>query len=156
MAKKTTEITTSQVTFTGNFQQVISGELKPGAEVTILFDPNRLPFERSLDKKGKPAWIISAFYQFSPDGTVNEIKLVPEKVSAGKKGAKVETEPFLKGEFTVPEGSEVAIIWFRNSGTTGKEYYDSDFGKNYRFPITPVVSEKLEVEPAPKKRAKKA
>ncbi len=146
--------TLPQLVFTGDFRQDVTGELKSGAEVTILFDSERLPFERSLDEKGKSAWSISAFYQFAPGEEIYKVNLLPEK---GRKKTKAESEPtFLKGVLSVPPESREAIIWFLNTGTTGNEYYDSDFGKNYRFPVLPDASVEPEPKPVKKTRPKKA
>jgi hypothetical protein len=148
MPKKAVEKTiSSELVFTGDFQQNVAGELKTGAEVTILFDSNRLPFERSTNEKGKAEWTISAFAQFAPEGAVSEIKLAP-----AKKGKTADST--LKGVFTVPADSQEAIIWFLNTGKSGNLYFDSAFGKNYRFPVIAEVTE----TPAPVKkvRAKKA
>ena len=138
MSKKVINTTLS---FTADFQQNPTELIKAGTEVTILFDSNRLPFERSTNEKGKPEWSISAFTQFSPEGSISEIKLAP-----AKKG----TDSVLKGNFTVPTDSNEAIIWFLNTGKSGNVYFDSDFGKNYRFPVAAEVLE----TPAPAKKAR--
>ena len=142
--------TLPQLVFTGDFRQDLTGEIKSGTEVTILFDSERLPFERSLDEKGKSAWTISAFYQFAPGEEVFKVNLLPEK-KRQKPTAESGTPTFLKGVLSVPTGSREAIIWFLNTGTTGNEYYDSAFGANYRFPVEPEAAE----TPAKKPRAKK-
>src|SRR5215204_6203253 len=85
--------TLPQLVFKGDFQQIVTGEIKSGSDVAIIFDAERLPLERSLDKKGKPAWTISAFYQFSPADSVNQIDLILEKNGARKKG-KADEETF--------------------------------------------------------------
>ncbi|MBX7174225.1 MAG: hypothetical protein K1X72_24845 [Pyrinomonadaceae bacterium] len=157
MPKKAINTTnTPQIIFTGDFQQNITEEIKAGTEVTILFDSKRLPFERSVDKKGKPQWEISAFYQFSPVGPINEVKLVPEKKV--KKAEATVTDEVLKGSFTVPAGSQEAILWFLNTGKSGEVYFDSAFGYNYRFPVLPEVAQVTEAQPktVKKTRAKKA
>jgi hypothetical protein len=142
---------TLQLVFTGQFEQSATGELKPGAEVTILFDASRLPFERSSDKKGKPEWTISAYCQFAPDGAVSEVRLAPEK--AAKKATEGDGN-LLKGTFTVPAEGREAIIWFVNTGRSGNVYFDSDFGKNYHFPV--LAAEPAPETPVKKTRAKKA
>jgi hypothetical protein len=146
-----------QIVFKGDFQLDVNGEIKSGSEVAILFDAERLPVERSLDEKGKPAWTISAFYRFSPSTEVASIDLASEKNGSSKK-EKAGEKTFLKGIFTVPSGSEEAVIWFRGTGSAGDEYYDSDYGKNYRFPVSPAAAEPEIVEEAPlkKRRTKKA
>ena len=147
--------TLPQLVFKGDFQQDVTGEIKSGSDVTILFDAERLPFERSLDAKGKSAWTISAFYQFAPGSEVNKIDLLPEK--AAKKAKAENGGKLLKGVLPIPSGSEEAIIWFLNTGQTGNEYYDSDFGKNYRFPVltNTIETEIAEAAPAKKPRVKK-
>ncbi len=145
LATKSKKDDPTTIIFTGDFQQELKGEIKPGSKVTILFDATRLPFERSIGTKGKPEWTISAFYQVAPNAEVKEIKLAPEKAKAS------DEVNILKGVLPVPaEGSE-AILWFLNTGATGGVYFDSAFGKNYRFPVT-VSAE----EPVKKSRAKKA
>ncbi|MEK7724678.1 MAG: DUF6209 family protein [Acidobacteriota bacterium] len=148
MPKKDLNTTLS---FTADFQQNTTETLKSGAEITILFDSNRLPFERSTNQKSKPEWSISAFYQFSPEGEVNELKLAPEKAKKGKDST---GDTLLKGVFTIPTDSSEVIIWFLNTGTSGQVYFDSNFGKNYHFPIVAEVTETI--APAKKARAKKA
>ncbi len=141
-----------QLVFNGDFQQAVTGEIKSGSDVAIVFDAERLPFERSLDAKGKPAWTISAFYQSLPGGEVNKINLLSEKPAGRKKAKDANEATILKGVFTVPSGSEETVIWFLNTGDTGNEYYDSDFGKNYRFPVLPETVETEVAEPAPAKK----
>ena len=142
-----------QLVFRGDFQQDVTGELKSGANAAIVFDAVRLPLERSLDAEGKPAWTISAFYQFLPGGEVDKITLSSEKAAAHKKTA--DAAAILKGVFTVPAGSEEAIIWFVNTGSSGDEYYDSAFGNNYRFRISPKAVE-TDAAPVKKPRAKRS
>ena len=127
----------------------VKGEIKPGSKVTILFDAARLPFERSVSPKGKSEWTISAFYQVAPGAEVGEIKLVREKSGAAKKAG--DEVNILKGVLSVPAAGSEAILWFLNTGATGGLYFDSDFGKNYHFPITAPAE-----EPVQKSRAKKA
>src|SRR5688572_1741094 len=130
---KTKKDDLTQLVLTGDFQQELKGEITPGSQVTILFDSARLPFERSVSAKGKPEWTISAFYQIAPSPEVNEIKLIPEK-------SKTKSETvILKGVLSVPATGSEVVIWFLNTGSTGEYYFDSDFGKNYRFPIAPAV-----------------
>jgi hypothetical protein len=143
MSKKAVNTTLS---FTGDFQQNATETLKTGAEVTILFDADRLPYERSTGVKGKAEWSISAFVQFSED-VIKEVKLAP-----AKKG-----ETTLKGVFTVPAESNEVVLWFLNTGKSGNVYFDSNFGKNYHFPVVAEVVEVVETPaPAKKARAKKA
>jgi hypothetical protein len=143
--------TLPQLVFKGDFQQDITGEIKSGSDVAIIFDAGRLPLERSLDEKGKPAWTISAFFQFLPGGEINKINLLSEKSGTRKKVRDSDEGAILKGVFTVPSGSEEAVIWFLNTGTTGDEYYDSALGNNYRFRVLP---ETVETDPAPVKKTR--
>jgi hypothetical protein len=147
------DITLPQVVFKGDFQLDVNGEIKSGSEVAIIFDAERLPFERSQDEKGKSAWTISAFSQFAPGGEVSKVDLQPEKKKKAKDAAE---ETLLKGVLSVPAGSREAIIWFLNTGKTGNEYYDSDFGKNYRFSVSPeIIETNGDSKPVKKPRAKK-
>jgi hypothetical protein len=146
--------TVPELVFKSDFQQDLTGEIKAGSEVAILFDAERLPLERSLDEKGKSAWTISAFYQFAPGGEVNKLELAKEKAASKKKKAAAEAT-LLKGILSVPAGTEEAVLWFLNTGPTGNEYYDSDFGKNYRFPVLAEIVEE-EAAPVKKRRTKKS
>ena len=145
--------TLPQVVFKSDFQLDVTGEIKSGSEVAILFDAERLPFERSLDEKGKSAWTICAFSQFAPGGEVSKVDLLPEKKKKAKDAA---DETFLKGVLSIPSGSREAIIWFLNTGKTGNEYYDSDFGKNYRINVSPeIIETNVDSAPVKKPRAKR-
>ncbi|MBS1797752.1 MAG: hypothetical protein JSS81_28275 [Acidobacteria bacterium] len=136
-----------QLVFREDFKIDLNGELTSGSEVEILFDSQRLPFERSVDEKGKSAWSIAAFYQCAPGGEINRVELKPAKATRKK----IVEETVLKGVLSIPAGSEQAIIWFMNTGKTGQYYYDSDFGKNYRLPVSAPAAAP---EPAKKTRAK--
>jgi hypothetical protein len=121
------------ITFTKDHRQLVHGDLLPGREVTIVFDAERLPRERSQDH-GKKAWSIRCFYKFVEDGTVSFIDLWSE---TGKILSKISNEPgegtMMLGRIDIPDNADHLTVWFLNTGKSGTEHWDSNFGRNYIF-----------------------
>jgi hypothetical protein len=121
------------ITFTKDHRQFVHGDLLPGREATIVYDAERLPHERS-QAHGKKAWNIRCFYKFVENGTVSSIDLWSE---TGKILHKISNEPgegtMMQGRITIPDDADHLTVWFLNTGKSGAEYWDSNFGRNYIF-----------------------
>jgi len=64
MFRRTFEGNAPHITFTADWRETTFGNLVPGRTVQILYDPARLPQERS-SYNGMPTWSITAYYQFT-------------------------------------------------------------------------------------------
>jgi hypothetical protein len=132
-----------RITFTKDFQQLVHGDLLPGRTVTLLYDAERLPNERSLDQ-GQKAWTIKAFYKFFERGEVRATDLWSE---TGVVLTKLSNEPgegtMMTCGITLPEDADHLTVWFLNTGKSGAQFWDSNFGRNYIFRF---VVEDLDIE----------
>lgn len=132
--------------FTKDRRQLIRGDFRRGADLTILYDAERLTGERSADEHGKPAWSIYSFVKFSESGEVHRLELWSETgVIRAKAGNDVGEGTMMKGTIVVPADAEEVIVWFLNTGRSGREYWDSNYGANYHFRF---VGEDIKVEHA--------
>jgi hypothetical protein len=141
------------ITFTKNHHQLVHGDLLPGREAAIVYDAERLPHERSQDH-GKKAWTIRCFYRFVENGTVSSIDLWSE---TGKILHKISNEPgegtMMLGRISIPDDADHLTVWFLNTGKSGAEYWDSNFGRNYifRFVLEDIDITDVGVKHDPKK-----
>jgi hypothetical protein len=138
MFRRTFADNAPHITFTKTWEQLPFGNLVPGSTVTILYDPNRLPDERS-NYNGVPTWSITAFYRFSPDGPIGSQEL---KTRTGQVVSRFSDDPveaaMMTAAIAIPANAEEVIVWFMNSGRSGFEYWDSDYGQNYIFRFTSI------------------
>jgi len=113
-----------QISFTRDWRQTVQGVLRPGARFTVLYDPARLPEERST-YNGSPAWNIFAHASYSGAPAIREALQTPG-------GADLMSQ-----EFVIPPSARDVTLWFLNTGRSGREFWDSDYGANYcfRFPL---------------------
>lgn len=110
-----------KIIFTRDWNHVLIGELMPGRVLSIAYDAARLPEIRDT-YQGLPAWGLTAFAQFHPpDGPVTALGLEPGQ--GGMFGRTLQ----------IPEDAEEVVLWFANSGRSGRVCYDSQYSQNYRF-----------------------
>jgi len=123
----------ARILFTKDYRILTHGDLMPGRPVKIVYDADRLPHERSMDHE-KKAWTIQAYYKFSDHGSVSSVEL---KSHTGVVLHKRDSEPgegtMISADIGIDPKAEHLALWFRNTGKSGAEYWDSDYGRNYRF-----------------------
>ncbi len=136
MFRRTFEGNAPHITFTKNWQQLPSGNFVPGQTVYIRYDAARLPEERS-NYNGAPTWTITAFYQFSPGGPVRGNQL---ETPTGQVVPSISADPldatFMTTTIDIPDDAAELIMWFMNTGRSGRQFWDSDYGANYVFRFT--------------------
>ena len=109
-------------TFRADWQETLAGEIRAGRGLVVDYDSARLPQCRET-YNGAPAWRIDVLYRFG-DGAPRSAALT----DAG--GAAAPTT------IAVAAGAQRAEMWFRVTGQrSGCTAYDSDFGRNYTFPV---------------------
>jgi hypothetical protein len=122
-----------RLTFTKDFRQLVHGNLQPGQAVTVVYDAERLPDERS-QKQGQKGWTIRAYYKFLEQGEVRATDLWSE---TGNVLSKDSSDPgegtMMIGRIDLPPGADHLTLWFLNTGKSGAKYWDSNFGNNYTF-----------------------
>jgi len=136
MFRRTFEGNPPHITFTADWRQWPHGGLVPGATVAISYDPNRLPNERST-YNGVPTWSIVAFHQFAPNGPVFS---KPLDAPTGQVVQRYSDDPveatMMTTSIEIPSDAEELILWFLNTGRSGQQFWDSDYGANYVFRFT--------------------
>jgi hypothetical protein len=141
------------IAFKKNFQQLVHGDLVPGTKVKILYDSDRVPAERSMED-GHKAWTIRAFYKFVEAGPVHQVDLWTESGAMQSKMSNDTAEgTIMVCSIYIPEGADHMSIWFLNTGKSGAEFWDSNFGRNYifRFVVEDFQVESVKVVPVPEK-----
>ncbi len=109
-----------RIVFTRDWHQVVEGELEAGKSFEVVYDATRLPEVRDT-YQGLPTWSIMAFTQFEPPGA----PLISKPLSGDG--------DILSQEFDIPEDAEELVMWFTNTGRSGRTLYDSAFGENFHF-----------------------
>jgi hypothetical protein len=138
MFRRTFADNAPHITFTKTWEQLPFGNLVPGSTVHISYDPDRLPFERS-NYHGAPTWSITAFYRFSPNGAISSKQL---DTPTGQVVSRYSDDPveatMMTTSIDIPTDAEELILWFMNTGRSGFQYWDSDYGRNYIFRFTSI------------------
>jgi hypothetical protein len=122
-----------EIVFTRDFRENIHGGFHPGASVTISYDPYRVVPPGDNYRFGDPARPVVGHLQFTEGGQVTDLVLVShsgmlDHVSDWKD----RRVPMLHANITIPDRADWLTIWFSFS-SGGREVYDSNWGKNYRF-----------------------
>jgi len=133
----------AQITFTLDFHELVTGELRPGAPVIISYDPQRIipPGDKYLH--GDPERPIFAHIQFRADSPVISRSLISPvgkvltpDIDATGQGS------MLLARFDVPADAEQVTLWFIYESDSSGLVCDNDQGLNYqfRFPTRDIQS----------------
>lgn len=109
------------------------GELRGGSRVAVVYDSNRLSGCRATHN-GNPAWMLDANVRFDEvDVATSSVIAFPDSW-----GTDADDLPVF---FDVPSDATSLELWFKAASYAGSfcESYDSNFGKNYRFDVTPLA-----------------
>jgi Family of unknown function (DUF6209) len=104
------------------------GRLRPGGVLRIEYDPLRL-----LDSDSQPHEIV-AHVRFEPSQEVHSSLL---HLSASAVQAATGRPGLATHETTIPDDASLAELWFERRTPTGSDGWDSRYGRNYRFAVTP-------------------
>ncbi|MBM3381326.1 MAG: hypothetical protein FJY29_02685 [Betaproteobacteria bacterium] len=117
--------------FLGDWSTDVRGDLHPGQAMVVEYDLSRLPQCHGSSYNGLPAWQTEAYVRFFPSGEeFSAVLSTPQGGSMGPQPAR----------FDIPENATRAQLWFKSRGRSCEGGYDSRFGKNYEFSITPAVT----------------
>lgn len=121
------------IQFGADWQTTVLGELRGGGTVALVYDENRLPQCRSTHN-GNPAWSLEGYLK--SDGEVQSASMIdfPRTFGSG-------ADP-VAARFRLAAHAENLEIWFKNAAYAGGfcETFDSDFGRNHRFDVTPLAA----------------
>jgi hypothetical protein len=123
---------TALLRFARDYTQTLEGRLNPGGQLTIEYDPARAKLTHSLN--GFPAWGVQAFVRLVPGGEVVEGAAVVFQSSFGRPAKRPLPRPVV---VPIPDDATEVQVWFRNwtGADRPAEFWDSNFGQNYRFPV---------------------
>jgi len=127
----------AQITYTLDFHELVTGNLKPNKHCVISYDPQRLVQQGCHYIHGDTHSFVFLNYQFITNGPVHQCALHTSTgmlkdpvISITGQGS------MLHGNIFIPEGAQGLITWFSYIDDHGTEHYDSDFGTNYHFRFT--------------------
>jgi hypothetical protein len=128
-----------RVSFLGNWDEYRNGALRQDGYLVIDYHLGRLPTCRGTHN-GYPAWDIVAHVKFAPGGQLvtGSVRELENHQGTPTNGA--HTKPL---DVKIPADATSAEIWFKNYTGAGSSCvaWDSNYGKNYRYPIWPAASD---------------
>ncbi|XP_028408400.1 uncharacterized protein LOC114530974 [Dendronephthya gigantea] len=111
------------IDFTGNWEENVHGELGVGREFQIKYNGSRLPWRPTM--YGQAAWDIFVEYKFD-----DYSPFVSEELGDQP------SDNIFKKVIRIPINATKVLMWFKHWGYYTSYRYDSNYGKNYYFPIT--------------------
>lgn len=128
-----TDVPRATLTFDGQWGESQAGPLVAGGQVVLSFDPERVQIRHTHN--GAPAWGVNAFIKMHPSGDVIERPAVQFDSVMGRPTNRAQPSNVV---VDIPVGTTSVEIWFRNwtSADHPDERWDSEYGKNYTFPVT--------------------
>ena len=122
------------ITFTCDFHELVTGDLRPDGPLLLRYDPHRIVPAGEPYRFGDPDRPVTAHVSFcdgappfdvalrSPAGII----LCPDVDLTGQGS-------MLSASLVVPSDADLLIVWFSYESAAGTVFYDSDYGANYRF-----------------------
>jgi hypothetical protein len=134
MLKRREAAEPAQITFTSDFHELVTGDLRPGHPVVLSYDPFRIVPKGDPYVFGDPARPVIGSVQFrngeapltlalhSPGGIIHH----PDRDRSGQGS-------MLTARFIVPADADRISVWFSFVSASGEVVYDSDYGANFNF-----------------------
>lgn len=124
----------AQITFTRNFHELVTGDLRPGHSVVLSYDPDRIVPPQEQYVFGDPTRPIVAHVQFHRgDPPMNLVLASPGGLIANPDKDVTGQGSMLKTRFMIPSDADWLIAWFSYLSLSGATLYDSDYGENFIF-----------------------
>jgi Family of unknown function (DUF6209) len=115
--------------FLSDWSHEQDGDIRPGEALSIEYASERLPRCRA-SRYGRDAWSIIAGIRFHPSGQEQNGSVVAQ----GKSGAMVAASLTVE----VPSDATKIELWFKNTDDNGCVAWDSRYGQDYWFDVTPA------------------
>lgn len=125
------------LSFTPYWTETLSGPIVAGQKLRLRYDGDRLPNCRGW-KYGVPAWSLLLYYSFDLAGPPAYVPMFEKSPVAG------DLEP-VEPVLDVPAGATDVWFWAINNDAFGCSEWDSDYGKNYHFPVFSAATVSQEV-----------
>ncbi len=135
-----------RITFTRDYHELVRGDLRPGVDIRLRYDPARIVPSGENYVFGDPAHRIEVHIIFRPG---QDVVTIPLHSRTG-----MLTDPavdltgngnMLTATAHVPQNVTAIVMWFTHYGPHGPTNYDSDHGQNFQFgfnslQITPLAA----------------
>jgi hypothetical protein len=108
--------------FGASYEEKLSKAIVAGRQLSVFYEVDRLS-----QCRGQSA-IIELFYVFPPSTEQQSVVVASFSEQTGRFEATERT-------ISIPSGATQVVFWAKNSDMTGCVGWDSDFGKNYTFPV---------------------
>lgn len=123
-----------EITFTGDFHEIVVGDPQPGAPLLLRYDPHRIIPRKEPYRFGDPERPVIAHVLFRAGAPVFEVALhctagiiaCPDVDPTGQGS-------MLSARLVIPADADLLVVWFSYDSASGVRFYDSDNGANYRF-----------------------
>lgn len=131
------------ITFTHDFHELLNGDLRPGTQLKIRYDPLRIVPKGEPYLFGDPNKPIIAHAAFRKEQApvskplISEAGVLEHPVIDVTGGGSM-----LSTTFDVPEDAEAVILWFTYASPESAPHFDTDEGQNFWFPF---VAEHIKV-----------
>jgi len=113
------------LSFLADWTETQTGPVVAGQSVVLDYDLARnSPCRQTYN--GAPTWSVTAVATFLPMRVVQQVSVVD--LTAG------EARPTL-ARLHAPDGATELVLYFRNSDRAGCMAYDSDYGRDYHYPV---------------------
>jgi hypothetical protein len=121
------------ITFTCDFHELVTGELRPGGPLVLRYDPLRIVPADARYRFGDPDRPVIAHVQFHATAPARAVTLhSPAGVIACPDVDLTGQGSMLGASLDVPADADRLILWF-SFAMDGRVVYDSDYGANYHF-----------------------
>jgi hypothetical protein len=124
---------TATVVFNTGWTETTYGTFVQGGKLDVSYALARLPQCEGETTDGVEAWATTAYAYFLPGG---------ETLSGAVNGsfdAAAGTWMSLLFERNIPTNATSVQLWFETSGDGCQTSWDSDYGQNYRYSVTPAA-----------------
>lgn len=123
-----------QITFTSDFHELVTGNLKAGVPLRLSYDPQRIVPIGEPYLFGDPQRPVTAHVRFSSSLPVQVVELTsPGGVSAAPDRDATGQGSMLKAELDIPADAEMVSVGFTFTCLDGTVVDDNDFGVNFNF-----------------------
>ena len=140
------------ITFTSDFHELVTGDLRPGASLLLRYVPLRIVPAGEAYRFGDPARPVCAHVQFAPGALPLDVPLVsPAGIIPCPDLDPTGQGSMLAAALGVPSDAELVNLWFTYDSAAGTVLYDSAYGANYRFgfPCRDIGAVETVVSPRP-------
>jgi hypothetical protein len=105
--------------FLSDWSHQQDGDIRPGAPLSIEYSNGRVRCDAR--RYGQDAWSVVAYMRFHPSGEEKQGRVAPGSLTV-----------------QVPSDATRIELWFHNTDHTGCVAWDSQYGQNYWFDVTPA------------------